>query len=859
MGWLAPYHVERNYCLYAYLDHQDRALQDPDYRYVFSEIPHLITMLERRPERFAELQGLVKAGQVEMVNAFVLEPTINLSGGEALVMQGVEGLRWYEQVMGLRPRHCWMIDITGWHEQMAQIVHGLGLSTFVYSRYNPTGSAESRSGTSPDMESIHWLESPDGTRTLAVNPGHYSEAFRPLMRARSALPAEEVVQEIAATIELQKGRFPADAPLLAFTGQEDYSLSYLYSGYPKELLEVWNNTKPEVEVRHSTLSAWYDEFIPGVDGHKLTTIKSGSHIYGWTGFWVNAPAAKQWYRRCEHQLQAAEALTTIASLAHGGDYPSQDFSNSWLLMALNMDRALLWCVAVEGVWSHPRSWDTKDRFETVEALSRTHGEIAARSIGKAGASIAMFNPANWKRSALIELVLPVGKKPRDAPAQLLEDGKTALVRVELPPLAVRNLALSDGAVASSRPARLPDAIETGFYTARIDPKTAALVSLKLKPSGREILGGPANVIAADERNQKDAQQVFAHEIPRKPDRVPVLTSSEKQSTVKYLSGPLASIVEAVCPFRGGSLRRVIRFHFDSPRIDFLTETADLPHGTIVTAAFPLAGEITEIRRAIPYGFAHCAWSRPNPDLPGLHNGILPVIRWSHYSLAGGGGAALLDRGVPAREVVENTAYVILHNATHVYYWDNAARWMSGEGTQRFEYALVAHDSAWPSARIPHMAWEYNAAPLLFPAMEAPSAAPYLETSDNLIVEALRRTGGEIEIRAVECFGVTAEARIQINLPHTEAAMTNLVGQERRALSPASKSDAGAEYRFEVRPQQIVTLRLKTGSGVAPVKALRTFDPVVPEHKRAATRGFDHPELKGHPPREGEPEWKKFDV
>ena len=30
MGWLAPYHIERNYCLYSYLDHQDRALRDPD-------------------------------------------------------------------------------------------------------------------------------------------------------------------------------------------------------------------------------------------------------------------------------------------------------------------------------------------------------------------------------------------------------------------------------------------------------------------------------------------------------------------------------------------------------------------------------------------------------------------------------------------------------------------------------------------------------------------------------------------------------------------------------------------------------------------------------------------------------------
>ena len=104
-----------------------------------------------------------------MVNAFVLEPSVSLSGGEALVMQGVEGLRWYKQIMDARPRHCWMIDTCGFHEQMAQIVTGLGLESFVYCRYNPTLSTtagERRSDIGGDA--VHWLQSPDGTRTIAV-------------------------------------------------------------------------------------------------------------------------------------------------------------------------------------------------------------------------------------------------------------------------------------------------------------------------------------------------------------------------------------------------------------------------------------------------------------------------------------------------------------------------------------------------------------------------------------------------------------------------------------------------------------------------------------------------------------------
>jgi hypothetical protein len=36
----------------------------------------------------------------------------------------------------------------------------------------------------------------------------------------------------------------------------------------------------------------------------------------------------------------------------------------------------------------------------------------------------------------------------------------------------------------------------------------------------------------------------------------------------------------------------------------------------VIAEFPLAEDVVEVRRGIPYGFAHSGWARPNPELPG---------------------------------------------------------------------------------------------------------------------------------------------------------------------------------------------------------------------------------------------------
>ena len=162
-GWLTDWSTERNYCANSYFDHVDRVRDDANYSFALSECNNLIAMLNFRPDRIAELRQRLREGRVELCNAFFLEPTINLSGGEALVKCGVEGLRWQQAMLGVRPRLAWMIDVTGMHEQMAQITSDLGLDGFVYCRHNPTGYA------------IHWAESPDGTRALALAPGPYAD------------------------------------------------------------------------------------------------------------------------------------------------------------------------------------------------------------------------------------------------------------------------------------------------------------------------------------------------------------------------------------------------------------------------------------------------------------------------------------------------------------------------------------------------------------------------------------------------------------------------------------------------------------------------------------------------------------
>jgi alpha-mannosidase len=830
MGWLVKYSLERNYCLYTYLAHLDRVAKDQTYKFVFSELPHLITMMEYEPQRIDEFRLRIKHGRVEVVNAFVLEPTINLSGGEALAQQGVQGLRWYKAVMGLKPRYCWMIDTVGWHEQMAQIVSGLGLEAFVYCRLNPT-ALESKGN-----HAIHWVESPDGTRAPALGLGHYYRNFSKAFRSTGALTEQELRTEIESARKKQRG-FPTVAPVLLLGGARDYSLPFAYEDYPAELIEAWNTEAPNLPIRMATFGDYIDAVLPAIRSGQYTipVVTGGSKRYDYSACWVNAPWFKQWYRRSEHRLQSAEAIATIAGLKEDMQYPSQKLANSWLLMSLNMDRNLLWGVGVDETFYDTNSWDARDRFEYVEQTCMAAHHQAMSTLTQPGeTSVALFNPVNWIRKQPFEIHLPDGQIPVEQNWQLLEDGGGILVQSPLAPFGLSSMKLRRHSFKGVEGAALSDRIETTYYSAKIDPDSGALVSLKLRSSGREMLAGAANVVIAESGSTP-------HWVRQKSKRTLIETSSNHKPVVTVTEGKVATVVKVRSDFHGGGrLLRIMLFYRDSRRIDFVTETNNVPAGTVLSVEFPLADEITEVRRGIPYGFSHGVRSEKDASLKGINRGIIPVIRWSDYCLAGGGGVAILDRGVPARELVGSTPILLLHNVCDTYY-NRKVTWMNHKGKQTYEYALVVREQLWNRANIAQMAWEYNCPVSAVAGRSVSRPQSFIETSDNVIVQALRRDDEEIELRLMECVGEAGAARVKVNVAHTGAAMTNLLGQKREPLKGAS------EYTFAVRPQQIVTLRLHTSNTAGPVQALRSFDSVIPADKRQYMRNCRNPQLVGHPP------------
>jgi alpha-mannosidase len=383
-GWLANFSRERVYCANSYLDHLDRVRDDPTYKFVLSECNNLMAILNFQPQRFEELKQRVKEGRVELVNATFLEMTVNLSGGEALIKQGVEGLRWQEQVMGVSPRIAWTIDICGQHEQMGQICSGLGLEAMVYCRMNRTGSR------------VHWAESPDGSRILALCPENYSD-FGPLFGSREPLAAADLRKLADALREKAKDN-PPGLPILILGGYGDYNLAPVREEYPQQFLEQWKQVNPRSKVCISTAGEYLDAVLPAINSGNISlpTLKGGTG-YTFDSFWIENPRVKTLYRKNEHGLQAAESLAAISSLVSHFTYPVDPLYKAWIMMLLNMDRNTLWGSAGGMVFESMTSWDVRDRMEAVERCNQKVYSDALGALTAEGNGVAFFNPLNWER------------------------------------------------------------------------------------------------------------------------------------------------------------------------------------------------------------------------------------------------------------------------------------------------------------------------------------------------------------------------------------------------------------------------------------------------------------------------------
>lgn len=830
-GWLVDFDTERNYVLNNYLEHLGLAARSPHYRFVWSEAPNLISLFELEPQREAMLRNLIRNGNVELVNAFFLESDVSLAGGETLAQLGIEGIRWYEQVFGLRPRFAWAIDITGAHGQLPQVVNKLGLEAVVFTRNNPAG------------RTAFWWRAPDGSRALAVTAPHYME-LRELFQARDPHDPK-ALEATRRAIEERLLYSPSPGLALFIAGASDYSLPPAMGERVEEFLHAWREKHPDIEIRFSTMAQYLEGLREEIRRGAQLPEYTGGTAFCFNGFWSDMPGVKRAFRRTESLMQAAEMAAASASLRRALPYPALALQEARLLLLTNMDRNTIWGAAAGSVFRSQQHWDAWDRFEGAEARLR---KVLAEALGSRGGGPVLLSSVNWERTDPFEVRLPQGRTLAGAQCVAgLEDPAAARCRLKLPAAQASAVKLAAGNPVSMTGGKAPGEIRTKYYTAHIDLDTGELSAL-LSASGKPLLAQYAGRVQLEEPPEKIAKVAADFMAPARQRRP--LPACAAPAVVRGWQGPLASVVESIRDCPEAKVKRYIWFYHDFSRIDFDISIELRRSDVLASVDFPFAGRVDRRTRGIPFGFSEGPpeedWLQPQPYFLarasehtqfGYSAAVMPALGWSDYRLAAGGGLTIVEDGLPMHEFAPDRLTLGLVNAVSQYRGLPNDE-LRGVGQHRFRFGLIPHEGDWRSVEAPKRAREFSAPPLFFERGEA--MPPLLRTSGNLMLEALRRDGDDLEARLVEWRGESGMAWAEVLAPHGSARRTNLLGEQAQPLAH------GPRYRFAVMPLEIVTLRFALGSRVQSTAPLRTWAPLVPEAKREGLKLRIRE--KGHPPR-----------
>ena len=102
----------------------------PDYIFGASQPQYFLWMKEHYPALWTKIVAQVKAGRIEPQGCMWVEADTNVSGGEALVRQILQGRRFFRREFGVDVRYLWLPDVFGYTGSLPQILKKAGVDYF---------------------------------------------------------------------------------------------------------------------------------------------------------------------------------------------------------------------------------------------------------------------------------------------------------------------------------------------------------------------------------------------------------------------------------------------------------------------------------------------------------------------------------------------------------------------------------------------------------------------------------------------------------------------------------------------------------------------------------------------------------
>ena len=297
--------------------------EDPEFVFAASSAQQYEWLRLDHPDVFARIQRRVAEGRWVVVGGEWVESDAYVTGGEAFLRQFTEGLRYFREHFGVRPRHVWLPDSFGYSAALPGIARHAGMRWMLTQKL-------SWNETNTFPHSTFTWEGIDGSELFTHFPpvDTYNSDLSPAELARS----ERAFKDLGADGAGAAAGSPAGsagATLVPF-GYGDGG------GGPRRERGRPPPRGADLEGSPRVLLTGPDQFFERAqaDAPHPPVWLGELYLENHRGVLTSQHRTKRGNRRNEHLLREAELWAATAALRVGAPYPYQELRECWRTVLL---------------------------------------------------------------------------------------------------------------------------------------------------------------------------------------------------------------------------------------------------------------------------------------------------------------------------------------------------------------------------------------------------------------------------------------------------------------------------------------------------------------------------------------------
>ena len=780
VAWLWPLEETERKCTRTFATQLALMEQYPEFKFQASQ-PHLFRWVKRNdPELYARIVEATKRGQWVPEGGMWVEADTNVAGGEALIRQFIHGKRFYQDELGVDSELLWLPDVFGYSGALPQIMRGCGIRYFATHKIT---------WVQPDAapfpyNTFEW-RGIDGTGVLVHLMNDYNSHTDP-----------------ATLIERWRQRMQKDgisARLLPFgygDGGGGPTRNHL------EFLRRMGDLQGVPRTRMTTPNAFFHDLEQGgaPDTHYVGELYYQMH----RGTYTSQAKTKRGNRKSEVALREAEIWGVAAAALAGYAYPTATVDEAWKGVLLNQFHDILPGSSIERVYQ-----EAEALFEDVIGTAEEVAAEARGTLVEDAEALTVFNSLSWTRDAVVKL-------PEGAQAAETADGATLLSQVTPDGTYARVAVPSCGwttivpvQVAADTPLEdviaTPTTLENDVMRFTFDAK-GQITSIWDKEAEREWATGIGNAFKMwrDVPCNWDAWEIDSNYVD-----YPVELEDDAEIEV-VTSGPLMGQLCISRTLNKSRMTQMVTLTRGSRTLVFDTEIDWRETHMLLKVAFPVDVYASEALQEIQFG--HIA--RPNHKSRPFDADRYEVCnhRWTALVESNRGAAVLNDCKYGVNVVDNEIALTLLKSAT-------APDMHADKGTQRFSYAFHCWNGCFHESDVVRQGYELNV-PVAVQAGAGGSASLFQvdarAMNGGVVIEAVKPAedgSGDVVVRLYEAKRAKTRCNLTTALPVASVERTDML---ENSIEPLAVQ--GGSIALELRPFEIVTLRLRLSKSDEAVKA-----------------------------------------